>query len=104
MNKHLTSEEIELLVMGLIPDEDRDQWLEHLETCDRCLSSLDRAWPRLKEYSDAFVPALDRERETVIRSRVLRRIHAIEMGRQSLRLMVFAPLEFLLGLFGARRR
>ena len=104
MNKHLTSEEIELLVKGLIPEEDRDQWLEHLETCDRCLSSVDRAWPHLKADSDTYVPALDAERETLIRSRVLRRIHALEMGRQSLRLIILAPLEFLQGLLGAKRR
>ena len=104
MKDHMTSEDIQTLVQGRATTRDLDDWLEHMEACEKCLASVDEAWSLLKTKDDIFVPDLDSTHISTLQTRILHRIHTFEVGKQTLRLALVAPIAFLQGLFSSKRR
>lgn len=104
MNDHLTIDVIDRLILGLATDSELDQWLAHLEQCDQCLDAVDQTWSGTKSNEDDLIPNLDPRRMREVRTQMFRRIHKLEVLKESLRFVALGPLAFLQGMFGSRQR
>lgn len=104
MNDHLTIELIDRLILGLATDSELDQWLAHLEQCDECLDVVDQTWSLTRNSKDDLIPNLDPRRMKEVRTHMFRRIHQLEVLKESLRFIALGPLAFLQGILGSRQR
>jgi hypothetical protein len=105
MNEHITPETIKDLVNGQSSEADRERWLMHMDQCEQCLASMDQHWATpFGGDAPPLIPNLDVSQARSIEGRILRHIHATEVGKQALRLALVGPVTLLKGLFGTTRR
>ena len=105
MNEHLSPEAIASLVHGQASEEDIERWLMHIDQCEPCLTSMVQHWARqFGQGASPSIPNLETSQVRAIEGRILRRIHASEIGKQALRLVLVGPITLLCGLFGTTRR
>ena len=105
MNEHLTPEAFECLVNGQCNESDIERLLMHLDQCEPCLTRMDQHWSRyLNQGANPSIPNLESSQVHAIEGRILRRIHAVDVCKQALRIALVGPLTLLKGLFGTSRR
>lgn len=100
MNDHITREQVHQFISGELSVITRDGLLAHIDTCDACLSLLDHIWAdTLHQLPHAEIPDIGPHRAQDVERKIFRRIHAMEVGKQALRLAFVGPLTVLKGLF-----
>jgi hypothetical protein len=99
MNDHITREQALQFISGNLSMKTRDGLLAHIDTCDACLSLIDQIWAdTLHQLPYAEIPVLGPHRAQDVERQIFRRIHAMEVGKQALRLAFMGPLTVLKGL------
>lgn len=99
MNDHITQEQAYQFISGELSVITRDGLLVHIDTCDTCLSLMDQIWAdTLHQLPHAEIPDLGPHRAQDVERKIFRRIHAMEVGKQALRLAFVGPLTVLKGL------
>ncbi|MGB2894535.1 MAG: zf-HC2 domain-containing protein [Anaerolineales bacterium] len=96
MNEHITSEQVIQFISGDLSAETRDGLLAHIDACDACLLLMDQIWADILHQLE--IPDLGSHRAKDVERQIFRRIHAIEVGKQALRLAFVGPLAVLKGL------
>lgn len=99
MNGHITRDQAVQFISGDISVKTRDGILAHIDTCDACLSLMDQIWAdTLHQLPHAQIPDLGPHRAKDVERQIFRRIHAMDVGKQALRLAFMGPLTVLKGL------
>ena len=102
MNDHITREQALQFISGDLSGKSRDGLLAHIDTCEACLSLMDQIWAGTLHQLE--IPDLGSHRAKDVERQIFRRIHAMEVGKQALRLAFMGPLTVLRGLFEPIRR